>query len=428
MPLPFMTLRSLRTAAALTLLAAPLFLSAQEISASEEERLEALARADAEVYVPKTNVTVGFRMLASGGRVHFGNLGVVPFTTTIDLTTTAVNRNYNNGYVNADTARAAESTPEGIQTSTPGGRYLATSTDADGNVTVAGDFISYTPGLTRSWSYSTPDQATAKPGYIAMSSYSATSDGGFKDAKQGLSGGVEMQYSKVLGKLGKRVDWGLTAGIGLNSINGKASGTVTATLHTNTDYYSLNGQTAPATSTDTPFAGPTYTDLLDSNGNVLVASGYETTPTLSANPTSSDSTSVVGGALVTGNWQVKGAYFMVKLGPSVHAQLTERVGVTASLGLAGAYAGTQYSAVESFTIPNMTTTVDNVLTSSYTQKFLGGYYGDLSVEWAANERTGLYGGLTAQKFGDYEQTVTGRTAIIDLGSSVGIRGGFSFKF
>ncbi|MBI2497893.1 MAG: hypothetical protein HYV75_08295, partial [Opitutae bacterium] len=47
---------------------------------------------------------------------------------------------------------------------------------------------------------------------------------------------------------------------------------------------------------------------------------------------------------------------------------------------------------------------------------------------AANEITGLFGGLTAQKLGDYDQVVGGRTAKVDLGSSVGIRAGVSIKF
>jgi len=40
----------------------------------------------------------------------------------------------------------------------------------------------------------------------------------------------------------------------------------------------------------------------------------------------------------------------------------------------------------------------------------------------------LFGGITAQKFDGYDQTVGARTARIDLGSTVGIRGGISVKF
>jgi len=61
-------------------------------------------------------------------------------------------------------------------------------------------------------------------------------------------------------------------------------------------------------------------------------------------------------------------------------------------------------------------------------KFLTGYYADLNLEWAANERTGLFTGFTAQKFAGYDPSVGSRTARIDLGSSVGLRGGISIRF
>ena len=70
----------------------------------------------------------------------------------------------------------------------------------------------------------------------------------------------------------------------------------------------------------------------------------------------------------------------------------------------------------------------SVTEESDTSKFLGGYFADLNFDWAANERTGLFGGITAQKFDGYDQTLGGRTARVDLGNSVGLRGGISIKF
>jgi hypothetical protein len=61
-------------------------------------------------------------------------------------------------------------------------------------------------------------------------------------------------------------------------------------------------------------------------------------------------------------------------------------------------------------------------------KFLSGFYADLNLEWAATERTGLFGGFTAQKFDGYDQMVGSRTARIDLGNSVGLRGGVTIRF
>lgn len=78
--------------------------------------------------------------------------------------------------------------------------------------------------------------------------------------------------------------------------------------------------------------------------------------------------------------------------------------MSASLGLAGAYAGSRYSAVESFEIPEIGST-RSTTEQSNASKFLRGYYADFNVEWFANDRTGLFGGISAQKFDEYNQTV-----------------------
>jgi hypothetical protein len=447
MAFSFMRLRSLQSAALLTLLAVPASLFAQtQISSNEEERLENLARSEAEYTGPKSSVTVGFRVLSSGVNVHFGNLGNVPFNALpLPATDGAVSRAYNNGIIRVDTPRAVELDSLGTQTSTPGGRdqtYPTTTTnvtDSAGNVigtvtntTPSGDFLSYTPGQTRSWSYASNDQAVFRNGnpYIAMSSYSATTDGGAKDKKQGISAGVELQFAHEMGKLSKRTQWSLMAGITLNGINNKTAGDVQATLHTITDLYSLNGLTAPATTPATPYTGPTYGDFTNSSGVVVTVGGKETTTPLASVPDASlrDQKAETGAATVHGQWQVKGAYFMMRVGPSVRAQITERFGLSASLGLAGAYAGTRYTAVESIAIPVIGGTISTALEESNSTKFLAGYFADFNLEWAANERTGLFGGVTAQKLGAYSQSLSGRTARIDLGSSVGLRGGVSIKF
>ncbi len=471
MPFSFMTLRPLLSLVAVTLLAAPVLLTAQT-SSSEEERLEKLMADSAQWYVPRTTVSVGFRMLSSGGKVAFGNLGSVPFNITVPPRSDGeVSRSYNNGEVLKDGVRNNEGTATDtngdgvndtlIQNSTPGTRYAAFTTytkivrDAAGNavlnedgtnktesVTVqTGDMIAYTPGQTRSWGYGSSSQLTAD-GRVAMSTYSAVSEGQGYTKEAGASGGVEFQYVRTLSKPTARLQWGILGGITLNGINSKTAGTVTATLKARTDYYSLLGNTAP----EAPYSGPTFADYLDpATGTVVThpdtgadlsgsasGSGVETTPPLASTPDGPTvETSVAGGATVEGNWQIKGAYFMMRLGPTIRTQLTQRLGVNASIGLAGAFAGTSYSAFERFQVPDLDGSYVGSLSTpeqSTANKFLSGYYADVNIEWVANERTGLFGGFTAQKFDGYDQFVGSRTARIDLGSSVGVRGGVSIKF
>lgn len=432
----FMTLRSLLPiAASAALLSAPLLALAEEISAAEEQRLEALARENAEVYRPRSNVTVGFRMLSSGANVQFGHLGSVPREAIPVASAGAVNRLYDNGYVRADAVRPAESAT--TTTTLPGGRYQTTRvdnvTDASGTVTgtttvVTGNFLSYLAGLSRDWSYSYANQITGT-GQIAMRSYSAESDGAKASNKQGPSGGLELQFSRVLSRASKRAEWGFTTGVSLNDINSKANGSILATLRTNTDLYSLNGLPVPNSATTSTYVAPSFADLTDGTGALIAANGLETTTPINQTPASSSTSAVVGGTTVNGNWKLRGSYFMVKVGPSLRGQITERLGFNASLGVAGAYAGTRYSVVETFIVPDVGRTATTPETEfSDATKFLSGFYADLNLEWAANEVTGLFAGLTAQKFGDYNQSVGGRTAHIDLGSTVGLRGGVSIRF
>jgi hypothetical protein len=428
MPFPLMTLRSLKLITLLSSMALPAMLLAQA-SSSEEERLERLMADSAQWYVPNKQITVGFRLLSAGGRVDYGNLGTVPLNVALrPLSEGEVSRGYNNGTVLVDGVRSNEKDADGNQiTPDANGRYQTRTTPTDGSdPTVNGDFLSYRAGRTREWSYADASQVTAD-GRIAMSAYSATSDGAGATQDTEGSAGVEFAFTRTLGKLTQRAEWGISAGVALNSINNKTSGSVLSTLHTNTDYYSLNGLSAPAA----PYAGPSRVDLVDASGTVITTNGLETTTPISSLPDGPTvTTSTVGGVTVNGNWQVKGAYFMVRLGPSVRARLTQRLGLNASVGIAGAYAGSTYSALESFAVPNIADTVstqEEIEKSSVT-KFLSGYYADLNLEWAATERTGLFGGVSAQQFGDYEQLLNGRTARIDLGSTVGLRGGVTVRF
>jgi hypothetical protein len=421
-----MKLRTALPSLFVSLLAVPAFAQTPQSTTTEEEDrlpLNFATPAD-EWYQPKSTISFGYRVLSSGINVNFGNLGNVPSIQTLvtsnDLT---VGRVYDNGFVAADAARPTEVDSSGNQTSTPGGRYTTTGTRADGTTFVNGDFLSYTPGLTRAWGYNTASQVQG--GRVGMSNFSATSEGATAEAEQGVSGGVEMQMSRNFGKIGKRVEWSISAGVALNDINAKTNGTVRSTLHTHTDYYSLNGRPAPTA----PYTGPSFTDLTDSSGTVISTGGLETTTPISALPTPGQSTdtSAAGAASVQGNWQIKGAYFMLRLGPTLRAQINDRFGVSASLGVAGAYSGSRYSVVEQIELVDVNEPVTTIEESTQ-NKFLPGFYADVNLEWMANNRTGLFGGVSVQNFGDYNQSVGGRTAKIELGNAVGLRGGISIKF
>jgi hypothetical protein len=425
MPPSSMTSPSLKVFLSALLAAMPALLPAQtETSAKEDERMAALMRDEGQWREPRTRVTVGLRVIDSGGKVNFGNLGERTAAAVAPASEGVVDRIYDNGQVLADSLRSTEVDANGNQVPLTNGRYQVRN--ADGKVVQ--DLIGYQTGLTRNWNGKYDQQVGVHPGYVGFSSYSAISEGASLTKEQGVTGGLELTFSRDLGRMGRRMHWGLATGVTLNGINSKTSGTVAATLRTQTDYYKVVNTTDP----DMPYGTPSFTFLFDGEGNLVSDSGYETTVQLGNTPdgTLSSVSDLAGGAQVRGNWQMKGAYFMVKLGPTLRTQLTDRISVTASAGFAAAYAGTRFTAFETFSVPNMgdlEIKVEDPVGTTKT-KFLSGYYADLTLDFAANDRTGLFGGITAQQLDSYNQRLSGRTAKIDLGQAVGVRGGVSIRF
>lgn len=426
-----MNQRSLSFLSVLFLASVPVLLPAQETTGMEDERMQELAKYNEQEWAgPKNRANVGFRLLSSGGTISYGNLGGVPAKTVAPASEGAVDRVYDNGYVLADQPRAEEVDADGNQISTPGGRYPIYTTLSDGTKIQVGEGLGYEVGSSREWREYTQAQIDARPGYVAMTNYSTTSEGGHFSDETEMAAGVEMEYARNFGRLSRRIQWGLVTGITLNSISSQTSGSVTSTLNSHTDYYALHG-TLPATFPVGGHGGPTGIPYIV-DGVIINDSGLETTVPVSQTPDGgSDDNAVAGGATVNGRWTVKGAYFMLKLGPSIRAQFNDRWEMTASAGFAGAYAGSTYTSAETFSVEGLPEGqipgVQDVVQSEKTA-FLTGYFADLTIEWAANDRTGIFGGVTAQQLSNYEQTLGERIARVDLGTAVGIRGGITIKF
>ena len=396
----------------------------------EDERMQEIAKYNEQEWAgPKNRVNVGFRVLNTGGTVTYGNLGSIPAKFIAPASEGAVDRIYDNGYVLADGLRLEEVDSNGNQTSPPGGRYPIYVTLTDGSKVQVGEGLGYESGYSREWKEYTQAQLDARPGYVALTNYSTTSEGGHFSEETEMASGVEMEWARNLGRISRRIQWGITTGLTLNSINSQTSGSVMATLNSHTDYYAIHGTLGeiPVGGHGGPSGVPYIVD-----GVVISPSGLETTVPLNQTPdAASTDGSVAGGATVNGRWTVKGAYFMLKLGPSIRAQFTDRWEMTASAGFAGAYAGSTYTSAETFAVEGLPDGqlpgVQDILQNEDTA-FLTGYYADVTIEWAANDRTGLFGGVTAQQLNDYEQKLGDRTARIDLGTAVGVRGGITIKF
>lgn len=414
----------------LTLLAVALSASGLNAADDEDEYSPELG-----IYASaKNSLRFGFRMVG-GADVKFGNLGNVPFANIVaPFSAGEVDRLYSDGAVIKDAPRGlfdprVEVDANGVQTSTPGGRYDTgfVVTAADGTVTtiINGSALSFTPGRTRSWRYDSTSQLNADQSGIIMHSFSATSDGASLEGKKETSAGIELQVERIVGKLGGKWQVSIIGGIALSGISNKQAGNVHSSLVTLSDTYSLLGQTAPAVEAN---GQPTFGPFTLSDGTVF-PSGTETTVPLASVPNAGDhtETTAVGAANVAGVWKVKGAYYVMKVGPEIRANFAKDFGVSASIGLAGAYVGTNYSAFESLSVAGIAEPI-TANESSSQNKFMPGYYANLDALWQANERTGFFAGVSYEQFSDYTQSVGGRTAKIDLGGTAGIRGGITIKF
>src|SRR5688572_5677270 len=237
-----MNQRSLSFLPVLFLACVPAVLWAQETTGIEDERMQELARYNEQEWSgPKNRANIGFRLLNSGGTISYGNLGSIPAKTVAPASDGAVDRVYDNGYVAADGPRGNEVDADGNQISIPGGRYPIYLTSSDGTKIQVGEGLGYEAGYSREWHEYTQAQLDARPGYVAMTNYSTTSEGGHFSDETEMAAGVEMEYARNLGRISRRIQWGFVTGLTLNSINSQSSGSVLATLNSRTDYYQIKG-------------------------------------------------------------------------------------------------------------------------------------------------------------------------------------------
>jgi hypothetical protein len=368
---------------------------------------------------PRWTVSVGTRYHGGGAGVDFSGLGNIPLRAA-DLTT---GRFYDNGFVNLDQARLNEIDADGNQTSTPGGRYQIFSAPAeDGSTVLVGDFVSYTAGYTRNWNYGNASQVTSD-GRIGMDLFGASSGLGTAAAKSDGSAGFDLALSRRIGKRTRNFEWGVTLGFGLSQLKADAQGSVTADLRRLTDFYRVRGDTIP----DAPYGAPSFTDILTPGGEVISPGGFETTIPLTQVPVERIDVLLPGGAVIDGRWQIKGAYFLGRLGPHMRWHLNERMAFSLSAGLAVAYVGTTFTSEESLTPPESNNPISNT-EEGEADKVVTGFYFTGNAEYWLRPNTGFYLGASYESLGKFNQTLNGRSAAIDVGEGSTVRTGLMLRF
>ncbi len=358
--------------------------------------------------------------------VEFGGLGNMPSIHNLPGAdqTDVLAREYDDGGVLLDGPRTNEVDADGNQTSTPGGRYQALPPGAADDSDVYLDLLSYTPGQTRYWRYLDDSQRVGDNG-IAMHAYSAQSTGATAQMEHdGSAIGFEMAVGRRILSLGPKLEVGFNASIGLTDITAERNERVVADLVTLTDIYQIYGDFP-----GTPYQSPTYTDLFNDLGNLILQDGVETSVPLQQVTADRTISVTPNGAFVDGTYKVKGAYYSIRLGPEIRSHLTERLALTAGFGFVGAYVGSDFTVTEVLDTTNLTVLNGVGFTDTKQYKdFIAGYYGEIAVEFWLTPRTALFLGGAFESLDEFVQSVGGQTATISLGNNLIVRIGVITRF
>ena len=440
-----------------------------------------------EFYRPlKNSVSIGVRMIGGNAKVGFSNLGNLSAPT--NSRTTGV---YDNGSWSADSQRTTESNAQTVYGefgtgavadadpndtdattrtwsertySANGRRYTivnhvryTNNADSTKNYTtsqIIGDYVNYDTALqtgsTRGWSFNSPSQVGGADGatYVDMSNYSTTSTGDTAQAESDSSAGVELQFSHIF-KRYKRFEWGLNFSAGAANINAKTRGTIRSRLNKTTDRYFLEPADSRGASVDPSdfpnwwFTSSDANAVSDTVQTVVTGAATATDYTYAienyrylnyASPNSLG-TSDVGVATVSGYWQIKGAYYMLRLGPVVRFPVSKNWTISVGAGAAGAFVGTKFTVDEYISLEDVAgnpiryqSSVNEKQSTTEEKRFLPGFYADVNIERWLTVRTGVYVGYGYEKLGDYTQHVGGRSAKVDLGADGGFRFGIITRF
>jgi len=378
---------------------------AQEERQAPPTEIPDFSNLDEYIYVPKSTMQFGARNM-SGPKTSFSGKGKL--TTNVQsgsIDGSNESRTYHDGNVSADARSTVVENGDGTTS------IVAAPND----------------GKTNTWRYIADKQLTAD-GYMLFRTYSADIiDTATRSRDAGRTSGVELGVAYDMGKVLKRFDWSIVAAVGVNDIAASLNDAVTARLTTVTDTYNLFGRLPPAA----PYSAPSSVTTTVTNADGTTSSDTADTTTLLGNrPIDRTTSSTVDSTSVRNRWKLKGAYYTVRVGPSVSFQISTRLKVTMSAGLAGVYAGSTYSVDEAFQ-PETGAEISSSLDDE-TTKFLAGYYADATLQFDATERTGFYVGAVYQATGSYDQKISTANANyvtnVDLNSLNGFRAGLTYRF
>lgn len=394
-------------------------LHAQEKQDEEQkpvpEEIPNFNQLDEFIYVPKSTLSLGTRLFLNGPKTTYAGQGAIPSGVGPLAPPDAANvsRTYMDGYVAPDSRTTPTTTGDGSTVEVP----------------IAPD------GRTNSWSYDNASQVLPN-GDLAFHIYSGeVTDTSVQSTTGQPSLGLELILDRDMGNLGKHFKWAITAGLSIADIHSSTYANVATTLTTVTDTYDLFGQVPPAA----PFTSPNTVSQ-----NVLNSSGQPVTTTGSANATQTANEVILLGNRPlsetttptfvdsTNRYFIEGAYYTLRVGPTLILPVGQHFRFTLSAGPDLVYSGSEYNVLEDLVYA----TNEPDLTQLYQKensKLLPGYYVDANLRYDLNDTTGFYVGGIYQGSGAYSQSVssgtgTSYTTRIDFQAEEGLKTGMTVRF
>ncbi len=421
-------MRFLRYALCLACLPLAGLRAADEEEKQAPEEIPNFNQLDEYVYVPKSTLSLGGRFLLRGPKLSYGGQGSVASTVNPGDDSTVTVANVSRTYIDG--------------TISPDARTVTAPTGLGGSISVP--IVS--DGRTNTWSYNNsttslvtnfgvPTTQLLPNGDLAFHTYSSDITDTATHTKSGeANAGVELILDRDMGKVGKHMKWSFTAGFSIADIHSSIYASVPTTIHTITDTYDLFGQVPPPAPFSSPFTG-TQT-VYNSQGQPVSGSG-STTQSQSVNqeillgnvPLSRTKTDLA--TTTTNRYFTEGAYYTLRVGPTLIMPIGSHFTFNVSAGPAVIYAGSVLSVLEDLNIAtgeNFTT-----LDAKQNSKLLPAYYVDVDLLYQLTETAGFYMGGVYQGAGSYRQTVssgpgTSYSSKVDFGSQEGFKGGMTVRF
>ena len=242
-------------------------------------------------------------------------------------------------------------------------------------------------GQTWNWGYQNASQVSGDTLQMHAASVAGASDSRNDDPNLGCS----ISFARDLGhqSWGR---WGIKAAFGFTEMNFSSNDPLSANAMLITDTYPLNGVKPPAE----PYAGSS-----GGPGPVIGSS-----PARSITP---------GTATITGNRSLNVNLYDLRLGPAIDLNLFKGLSVELGGGLAlGVVDGT-------FTYNETTTTTSGATFSSGATRGTGfqpGAYAEAGLAYRLCKAASLYGGAQFEYLGEFDQSIGGRKAQLDLNQAV----------